>query len=376
MDKSIFFFGIVLGTFLFSVCWAAPIQAQVVGPEPFGKTADGTLVEKYTLKNSKGMQAVLITRGATLVELDVPDREGRSTNVVLGFDDVTGYESDRNQYFGCTTGRVANRIAKGRFTVDGVEYKLAVNNGVNHLHGGTKRSLDKVVWQAEPDKGRNAVRFHYTSPDGEEGFPGKLDIYVTYQLSNDNALTIDYLATTDKATPVYLTNHTYFNLAGAGVGTILEEELTIAADRYVPTDDTQIPTGKLDPVAGTVMDFNKPTQIGERVEPLIKTTALGYDHCYVLNKREKQPTFAAKLRDAKTGRVMTVSTNAPGVQLYTGNHLSGQKGRDGKTYEKRGGICLETGALPDAVNQPGFPSIILRPGERYRHTTTYAFGAE
>jgi aldose 1-epimerase len=376
MDKSFLTLGLVLSSLLFTLCWATPLHAQVAGPEPFGKTADGAPVDKYTLKNSKGMQATLITRGATLVELDVPDRGARPVNVVLGFDDVAGYESDRNQYFGCTTGRVANRIAKGRFTLDGVEYKLAVNNGVNHLHGGVKRSLDKVVWQAEPDQGKNAVRFHYTSPDGEEGYPGKLDIWVTYRLTNENGLEIDYLATTDKATPVHLTNHSYFNLAGAGNGTILDHELTIAADRYVPTDDTQIPTGKLEPVAGTVMDFNKPTPIGARIESLIKTAALGYDHCYALTKRDKQPTFGAKLRDPKSGRVMTVSTTEAGVQVYTGNHLFGQKGRAGKTYEKRGAICLETGAYPDSVNQPGFPSIILRPGERYRHTTVYAFGAE
>jgi aldose 1-epimerase len=376
MDKSVLTLGIVFASLLVTICFAAQVRAEVTGPEPFGKTADGTTVELYTIKNKNGMTAKLMTRGATLVELDVPDKAGKLANVVLGFDDVVGYESDKNQYFGCTTGRVANRIAKGRFTLDGKEYKLAVNNGVNHLHGGVKRSLDKVVWKAEPLKGANAVRFTYTSPDGEEGYPGNLAITVTYTLTDDNALRIDYSAKTDKATPVYLTNHSYFNLAGAGSGTVLDHELTIAADKYAPTDDTQIPTGKLAPVAGTAMDFNKPTRIGERIEPLIKTAALGYDHCYLLKMRAKQPTFAAKVRDPKSGRAMTVLTTEPAVQLYTGNHLKGDKGAASKTFAERGAICLETGYLPDAVNQTDFPSIVLRPGQTYRNACVYAFSAE
>lgn len=381
MDKSVLPLGIVFASLLLTLCFAAPARADVTGPEPFGKTADGSAVEMYTLKNKNGMVAKVMTRGATLVELHVPDKKGHLVNVVCGFDDVAGYESDRNQYFGCTTGRVANRIAKGKFTLDGKEYSLAVNNGVNHLHGGTKRSLDKVVWEASRVKGvnvkgTNAIRFTYTSPDGEEGYPGTVVLKVTYSLSDDNELLVDYTATTDKATPLYLTNHSYFNLAGAGSGTVLDHELTLVADKYVPTDDGQIPTGKLEPVAGTVMDFTKATRIGERIEPLIKTTALGYDHCYVLNKREKQPTLAATLRDPKGGRVMTVLTSEPGVQLYTGNHLSGQKGTNGKTYEKRGAVCLETGYLPDAVNQPTFPSIILQPGQTYHNTCVYSFRAE
>jgi aldose 1-epimerase len=376
MDKSILTVGIVFASLLLTVWFAAPVRAEVIGPAPFGKTADGTPVETYTLKNKHGMTATLMTRGATLIELQVPDKAGRLANVVLGFDDVAGYESDKNQYFGCTTGRVANRIAKGRFTLDGKEYKLAVNNGVNHLHGGVKRSLDKVVWKAEPVKTANAVRFAYVSPDGEEGYPGNLAMTVTFTLTDDNALEIDYTAKTDKATPVYLTNHSYFNLSGAGSASVLDHELTIAADKYVPTDDTQIPTGKLAPVAGTAMDFNKPTRIGERIEPLIKTAALGYDHCYLLKKREKQPTLAAKVRDPKSKRIMTVLTTEPAVQLYTGNHLKGDKGAAGKTFAERGAICLETGYLPDAVNQPDFPSILLQPGQTYRNTCVYAFSAE
>lgn len=377
MDKSVLSLAIVAAGLLLA-CLAVQAQPGTTGPTPFGTTADGTVVEQFVLKNNGGMQARLMTRGATLVELYVPDRDARSANVVCGFDDVAGYESERNQYFGCTTGRVANRIAKGRFTLDGVEYKLAVNNGVNHLHGGVKRSLDKVVWKGTKVQSKNGqgVRFEYTSPDGEEGYPGNLKIAVTYTLTKDNALRIDYTATTDKATPVYLTNHSYFNLAGAGSGTVLDHDLMIAADSYIPTDDTQIPTGKIDPVAGTPLDFTKPMRIGARIEPLIKTAALGYDHCYVLRKREKQATLAARLSDAKSGRVMTVLTDQPGVQLYSGNHLRGDKGRDGKTYEKRGALCLETGAFPDAVNHPDFPSIILRPGQTNRHTCIYAFSTE
>jgi aldose 1-epimerase len=376
MDKSVLPLAVVLAGLLFTLCLAAPARAEVIGPEPFGKTADGTPVELYTITSSKGMTAKVMTRGATLVELDVPYKNGRSANVVLGFDDVAGYESERNQYFGCTTGRVANRVAKGRFTLDGKEYQLAVNNGVNHLHGGVKRSLDRVVWKAEPLKDKNAVRFHYVSPDGEEGFPGKLDITVTYSVTEDNNLKIAYTATTDKATPVYLTNHTYFNLGGAGSGTVLDHELQIDADSYIPTDDTQIPTGTLAKVAGTEMDFNKPTRIGARIDPLIKTTALGYDHCYVLRPGDGKLRQIAMLRDPKSGRIMTVQTDQPGVQIYTGNHLSGQKGRDGKTYEKRGAVCLETGAFPDAVNQPTFPSTILQPGRTYEHTCIYSFRVE
>jgi aldose 1-epimerase len=377
MDKSVLSLAFILAGLLLA-CLAVQAQPGATGPSPFGKTADGTVVEQFVLKNNGGIQATLMTRGATLVELIVPDRDARSGNVVLGFDDVAGYESDRNQYFGCTVGRVANRIAKGRFALDGTEHKVAVNDRVNHLHGGTKRSLDKVVWKGSKvaGKGDSAVRFEYTSPDGEEGYPGNLKIAVTYTLTKDNAIRIDYTATTDKATPVNLTNHSYFNLASAGSGMVLDQEMMIAADGYLPTDDTQIPTGKIEPVAGTVFDFTKPTRIGARIEEVIKTPAMGYDHCYVLRKREKKATLAARVRDPKSGRVMTVLTDQPGVQFYTGNYLNGQKGREGKTYEKRGALCLETGGFPDAVNHPNFPSVILQPGQTYRHTCIYAFSTE
>lgn len=376
MDKNVLALLIVFGSLLLALSVAAPAGADASGPAPFGKTHDGTAVEVYTLDNKKGTVAKVMTLGATLIELHVPDKQGKADNVVLGFDKVSDYQSDRNQYFGCTTGRVANRIAKGVFTLDKKQYKLAVNNGVNHLHGGTKRSLDKVVWKAEPVKGANAVRFSYTSPDGEEGYPGKLDITVTYTLTDAGALRLDYTATTDKATPVNLTNHSYFNLAGAGSGTALDHDLMIAADFYLPTDDTQIPTGKAAPVAGTPMDFTKPMRIGARIEPLIKTAALGYDHSFALRKREAEATLAAKLHDPKTGRVMTVLTTEPALQFYTGNHLYGQKGKGGKTYGQRDAVCLETNHFPDSVNHPNFPSIVLQPGQTYRQTCIYAFSAE
>lgn len=362
---------------LLAAALCGPARAEVKGPASFGKTPEGKAVQIYTITNKSGMVAKVMTLGATLVELDVPDRTGKKANVVLGFDTPAEYLSDRNQYFGCTTGRVANRIAKGRFTLGGKEYKLAVNNGPNHLHGGTKRSLDKVIWTAEaPKEAGNSVRFTYTSPDGEEGYPGTLKVAVTYTLTDQNGLRIDYTATTDAPTPVNLTNHSYFNLQGAGSPTVLDHELTVAADEYTPTDDTLIPTGKIAKVEGTPLDFRKAKKLGADIEPLVKSAALGYDHNVVLRKRSKEPTFAAKLRDPQSGRTMTVLSNQPSLQIYTGNHLFGQKGVGGQTFAKRSAICLETYHYPDAVNQSGFPSIILRPGETYRATCIYAFSNE
>ena len=363
------------------IAMTSPVVAQVEGPKPFGKTADGTPVETYTLKNKNGVTVKLMTLGATITEINVPDKNGKFANVVLGFDDVAGYQSDRNQYFGCTVGRVANRIAKGKFTLDGKEYKLAINNEPNHLHGGAKRSLDKVVWEtvqvlASKEEDDAIVVFEYKSVGNEEGYPGNVTFVVSYWLTKGNALKIDYAADTSKATPVNLTNHSYFNLAGAGAATVLDHELMLSANEYVPVDKTLIPVGKLEAVKGTIFDFTKMTRIGDRIEKLYDTGAKGYDHCYVLTKRKKEETLAAKLREPKSGRTMTVSTNQPGVQLYTGNFLFGQKGAGGKEYKLRSAVCLETGGFPDAVNQPAFPSIILRPNQTYRHTCVYAFSAE
>jgi aldose 1-epimerase len=353
------------------------LQAEVKVSE-FGKTADGTPVEEFTLTNSTGATVKLISRGATLKEWLVPDKNGEVADVVFGFDDVAGYESPANGYFGCTAGRVANRIAKGKFTLDGKEYTLATNNAPNALHGGEKRSLDKVVWQGKPfksDDGEGVV-FTYSSPDGEEGYPGKLDMQVTYTLNDKNELRIDYEATTDQATPVNLTNHAYFNLAGAGSPTINDHELTLTADRYTPVDDTLIPTGELASVEGTPFDFRQPHAIGERVDQLGTGTGAGYDHNFVLNNQDGDLAVAAKVRDPKSGRVLTVSTTEPGIQFYGGNFLEGAAGKGGKKYAYRSGFCLETQHYPDSVNQENFPPIILRPGEKYAHTCIYQITAE
>jgi aldose 1-epimerase len=360
---------------------AAPLHAADtkagVQKMAFGKTDDGTAVELYVLTNNKGTTAKVMTYGAILTELHVPDKAGKTADVVLGFDDLKGYLGG-HPYFGSNVGRVANRIAKGKFTLDGKEYTLATNNGPNHLHGG-KKGFDKVVWKAEDVTGKQgpAVKFAYVSKDGEEGYPGTLTATVTYTLTDANELRIDYGATTDKATPVNLAHHSYFNLAGQGNGTILDHEITINADKYTPTDATLIPTGKLEPVEGTPLDFRKPTAIGKRIKE-IKADPVGYDHNFVLNRGDvKGPSLAAKVREPKSGRVLEVLTTQPGVQFYTGNFLDGKlKGKGGVAYPQYGGFCLEAQHFPDSVNHPEFPSVILKPGQTYSQTTTYKFSAE
>jgi aldose 1-epimerase len=352
--------------------------AAKVEVSDFGKTADATPVKQYTLTNSNGVVVKLISRGATLAEWHVPDKNGQKADVVFGFDDIAGYESPANGYFGCTTGRVANRIAKGKFTIDGKQYNVPVNDGPNALHGGLKRSLDKVVWQGKPfeNVSERGVVFTYTSPDGEEGYPGNLAIKVTQTLTDDNEFRIDYEATTDKPTPVNLTNHAYFNLAGAGAPTINDHELKIIADRYTPVDETLIPTGQIAPVAGTPLDFREFHTIGERVEQLNDKPGKGYDHNYVLNNQDGDLALAAVVREPKSGRVLRVFTTEPGVQFYGGNFLSGGVGKDGQKYNHRSGLCLETQHYPDSVNQPNFPSVVLRPGEKYSHTCVYQITVE
>ncbi len=349
-----------------------------VKKEAFGKSPDGVEIDQYILTNANGMTAKIITYGAILTELDVPDRDGKLGDVVLGFDNLKDY-LERNPHFGATTGRVANRIAKGKFTLDGKEYKLAVNNGPNSLHGGLK-GFDKKVWKAQTKEGPNgvSVELNYVSKDGEEGYPGNLNVTVTYTLTNDNALRIDYAATTDKATPVNLTNHSYFNLAGPKSGDILGHELMIAAEKYTPTDDTQIPTGEIKPVKDTPLNFTTPRRIGDRIDQLKSSPGGGYDHNFVLNSGGKEePGFAARASEPNTGRIMEMYTTEPGVQLYTGNYLDGKlTGRGGVVYKKHAGFCLEAQHFPDSVHHHNFPSIILKPGETYHQTTIYKFSAK
>lgn len=362
----------------FSLAGLSTIAVGEVQVTDFGTTKNGEPVKLFTLRNDNGVVAKLSSRGATLTEWHVPDKKGDMADIVLGFDDVAGYESDDNQYFGTTTGRVANRIANAKFTIDGREYSLAKNDGANALHGGIERSLDKVVWQGEAFEkdGAQGVVFQYTSPDGEEGYPGNLNIQVTYTLTDDNALRIDYRATTDQATPVNLTNHSYFNLSGAGSTTNLNHEVMIAADHYTPVDDALIPTGEIAPVEGTPLDFREFHAIGERIDSLGDGPGAGYDHNFVLNNQDGDLALAAKVRDPQSGRILSVFTTEPGVQFYGGNFLKGQRGKQGKTYPYRSAFCLETQHYPNSVNQPSFPSIVLHPGEEYTHTCVYQVTAD
>ncbi len=339
----------------------------------FGKTADGKEVQAFTITGKDGVQVKLLSRGATLAEWLVPDKNGKLADYVFGFDDVAGYESKGNGYFGATVGRVGNRIASGKFELGGKEYTLTQNDGKNTLHGGGKNSLDKVIWKGEPfdNGGSQGVVFKYTSPDGEEGFPGELTARVTYTLNDKNELRIDYEAMTTKATPINLTNHAYFNLSGAGSPTILDHELMLAADHYTPVDDTLIPTGEIASVEGTPLDFREFHKIGERVDQLNDKPGKGYDHNFVLNNKTGNLALAAKVRDPKSGRVLTVYTTEPGVQFYGGNFLNGVKGKGGKSYNYRSGFCLETQHFPNSVNEAKFPSTILEPGQTYRHTCIY-----
>lgn len=357
------------------VLMCGPAAAQ--RGESFGRTPDGKDVNVYTLTNRNRAEARIADYGGALVSLKVPDRAGRFADVVLGFDGVEGYLAG-NFYVGTVVGRYANRIAGGRFTLNGVEYKLATNNGPNHLHGGV-RGFDKVLWAARPLKVRNgsALELTYVSPDGEEGYPGTLRARVVYTLTDANELRIDYSATTDKDTVVNLTNHAYFNLAGEGSGDILGHHLTVYADRFLPTDATAIPTGELRSVRGTPFDFRLPAAIGARIEAddeQIKFGA-GYDHTFVVRGRAGTLRRAALAREPTSGRVMEVWTTEPGVQLYTGNYLDTGAGKGGKPYGRRTGFCLETQHYPDSPNKPDFPSVVLRRGGRYTTTTVYKFSA-
>ena len=329
----------------------------------------------FTLQNKHGLVAKVMTYGATLTALHVPDRQGRFEDVVLGFDRLDPYLAG-HPYFGSTVGRVANRIAKGQFQVAGRPYRVAVNNGPNHLHGGLK-AFDKRVWTAASRIGQGwvSVDFTYTSPDGEEGYPGTLRTRVSYTLTDKDELRIDYEALTDQETPVNLTNHAYFNLSGPGKGGILDHELVLNADRFTPVDGGGIPTGELRMVQGSVMDFRLPNRIGARIDQVGGDPG-GYDHNYVLNQpRAGVLNLAARVYEPGSGRTMEVLTTEPGLQFYTGNFLDGSLvGKSNQRYDKRYALCLEAQHFPDSVNQPSFPSVILKPGVVYRQTTVHRFG--
>jgi aldose 1-epimerase len=338
---------------------------------PYGKTSDGVEVEQYTLTNANGMKVKIITYGATITDVEVPDHDGKLANIVLFRDSLEDYQRADTPFFGSTVGRYGNRIAKGKFTLDGKEYTLATNNNGQSLHGGIK-GFDKVVWKAESveDKDSVGVKFSYVSPDGEEGYPGTLTSQVVYSITNQNELKMDYTATTDKPTVVNLTNHAYWNLSGAGSGDILGETIMINADKYLPVDDVLIPTGEIKDVKDTPMDFTKPMTIGSRIADVPG----GYDHCYVLNQKAPgEVTLVAKIDDSKSGRVMEIYTTEPAVQFYTGNFLDGTITAGGKTYQKNAAFCLETQHYPDSPNQEKFPSTVLKPGETYKHTTVHKF---
>jgi aldose 1-epimerase len=344
--------------------------SMFVKMEPFGSLPDGTAVDLYTLTNEHGLKARLMTYGAILVSLEVPDRHGSLGDIVLGYDALDGYIKN-NPYFGAIVGRYGNRIAKGQFTLNGATYTLAKNNGENHLHGGLK-GYDKVVWKAEAVKEADAVgvKFTYLSKDGEEGYPGNLSVAVIYTLSNADELKISYEATTDKATPVNLTHHSYFNLAGQGNGDILGHELMLNADRYTSVDDGLIPTGELAPVKGTPMDFTAAMTIGSRIGGVKG----GYDHNYVLASGGGIMVLAARVYEPTSGRVMEISTVEPGIQFYSGNFLDGTiTGKSGKVYRKHFGFCLETQHFPDSPNKPDFPSTILNPDQKYSTLTVHKF---
>jgi aldose 1-epimerase len=368
----IFAFGLVV--------MSSTVAAQgTISKSSFGTTAAGEAVDEYTLTNANGMEVKIITYGGTITSIRVPDRDGNMANVALGFDNLADYET-RSPYFGNITGRYANRIAGAKFSIDGTEYTLAANNGPNSLHGGVE-GFDNKVWTAaevEGDDGSVGVELSYLSPDSEEGYPGNLDVTVTYWLTDDNELRMEYTATTDAPTVVNLTNHAYFNLAGEGAGTIYDHILMIDADRYNPVDETLIPTGELAPVEGTPFDFRLPKPIGpgQRSNHEQIVIGRGYDHNWVLNRDEGDTSMmlAARLYEPTSGRVLEVWTTEPGLQFYAGNFLDGTLvGPSGHLYRQSDALALETQHFPDSPNQPDFPSTELRPGETYQTTTIYKF---
>jgi aldose 1-epimerase len=373
-----------VSTFLFAALLLLSIAvfapAQTVSQQSYGKTDAGEPVALYRLRNARGAEATITNYGGILISLKMPDRNGKFDDVVLGLGDFVSYVTKNNPYLGALIGRYGNRIAKGRFTLNGVEYKLAVNNGENHLHGGIK-GFDKVVWTGRQIKTKAgpAVVLTYLSKDGEEGYPGNLNVRVVYTLTNNNELKIDYSATTDKDTVTNLTHHSYFNLAGEGNGDILNHLVTINADRFVPTDAGSIPTGELRNVAGTPFDFRKATAIGARINQDDEQLKFGngYDHTWVIDGMPGSLRLAATAYEQTSGRVMQVWTTEPGMQFYTGNFLDGTlTGKSGKVYSRRTGFCFETQHYPDSPNRPSFPTTTLRKGATYKSTTIYRFSAK
>jgi aldose 1-epimerase len=373
-----FLFSIVFSSLLIAELLSAQAASSKAGvqQQPFG-TVDGRAITLYTLTNSHGMEVRAMNYGGIIVSIRVPDRNGQFADVVLGHENLEGYRPNP-PYFGAIVGRYANRIANGTFTLEGKTYALPKNDGPNTLHGGTK-GFDKAVWDAEPLKGRTGVAFSYFSKDGEEGFPGNLRVKVTYTLTNANALEIDYEATTDKATPINLSQHSYFNLKGEGNGDILDHEIMINADRFTPVDKNLIPTGELRPVKGTPFDFTTSTKIGARIDDNYEQLVLGhgYDHNFVINRTGGGLVLAVRVYEPTTGRTLEVSTTQPGVQFYTGNFLDGTiTGKQGHVYKHRYGFCLETQHFPDSPNHPDFPNTILRPGETFHEKTVFKFSAK
>jgi aldose 1-epimerase len=354
-----------------------PPKTVKIKKQPFGQTKNGEPVELYTLTNKNGVETSITNYGGRVVTLKVPDRAGKFADVVLGFDTLDSYLG-KSPYFGALIGRYGNRIGKAEFTLDGKEYKLAANDGANSLHGGLV-GFDKVVWKGEEGVGEEpSLKLTYLSKDGEEGYPGNLSVTVVYALTDKNELKIDYTAGTDKDTVLNLTNHSYFNLAGEGVGDILGHEIMINADRFTPIDSGLIPTGELKPVKGTPFDLTKPVPIGAHINDKDQQIQFGkgYDHNFVLNGGGGL-ALAARVVEPKSGRVMEVLTTQPGVQFYTGNFLDGSiKGKGGKAYPYRSAFCLETQHFPDSPNKPDFPSVVLKPGEKFESTTVYRFTAQ
>jgi aldose 1-epimerase len=365
----------VLVTILFGIGGVEMSAATKVTHGDFGKASDGTPVEIYTLTNDNGVEARIITYGGRVVSLKARDRKGAMADVVLGFDSMDGYTANAGPFFGALVGRYANRIGGARFTLGGVEYKVDKNDGANSLHGGA-HGFDKAVWTAK-ELADGGIELTYLSKDGEEGYPGNLQATVAYHLTVANELQIDYAATTDKATVVNLTNHSYFNLKGEG--DVLGHRMMLNADRFTPVDSGLIPTGELRAVKGTPFDFQKATAIGARIEENDEQLKLGhgYDHNWVLSGRGGRLRLAARVEEPSTGRVLEVSTTEPGIQFYTGNFLDGTiKGKGGKVYGPRSGFCLETQHFPDSPNKPKFPLTVLKPGGRFESTTVFKFFAE